>query len=173
MNLTIPVNRKRFPLLLVAGLFISVFLSRDFLIMKKEMPGFDGVLNEALLLPIIVLLNIFTLVALVEYIKTLFDKKAVLTINEDGIYDNLSIFSCGHIPWETIAAFDIVQVYNSDYLLVRLNNPELVLQRQNPVKRFVLKRYIKRWGTPCAISQKRITYNLHELRTLLLTQEKI
>ncbi len=108
-----------------------------------------------------------TIISLADYIKTLFDKNASLSISERGIDDNLSLFSCGEIPWNEILGAEIIKVFKTDMLIVHILDKEKYIARQKPIARLVLKRFLRKWGSPVVISAKRIDYDLQELKEVI------
>jgi len=172
MSLTIPVNRKRFPIVLVWSV-VSICAFTSLLIHPDYAFG-DTILNVLLCSVMIILFSFYTLITLIEYIKTLFNKNAVLKISETGIYDNLSIFSCGEIPWSDIEAVGIIKLsaLNADFLIIKMRDNAKYLTGKNFVKKYVLKRWIKKWGGPVVISEKRIDYNLQKLKDTILNLSK-
>jgi hypothetical protein len=42
---------------------------------------------------------------------------------------------------------------------------------KNIVQRYVLKRYIKKWGSPIVISEKRVDYKLDDIKQTILTKK--
>jgi hypothetical protein len=166
MNLVIPANKKRIPVALIIGLIICVLFFKFF---KNEV-GFD--FNRPLyfvqVISLMVIVAAFTFIALVEYIKTLFDKKASLTISENGITDNLSIFSCGEISWAEVIDIKIEKWLKKDALIIMLANPVDIFEKQNKLKRRALKSNLKKFGSPMVILETRINYNLQALKNKML-----
>lgn len=95
----------------------------------------------------------------------------MLQISDKGLNDNLSIFSCGEISWSDISGVEILKAIKADFLVVELFDTEKFLSDKNFVQRYVLKKYIKKWGSPIIISEKRVDYNLNELKHIILTQK--
>ena len=170
-NIKIPVNRKRFPVLLVVGLFFTVLIMTLLRLGGNVDPAEE--LTKRVIDSVILLIPLFyTCSALVEYMKTLFDKDAALFVSEKGIDDNLSVFSCGEISWSEISGVEIVQLLNMEILVVKLANPMDVINRQSILKRWILRRYVRQGRSPIMISEKKIDYNLHDLKNILTSHLK-
>jgi hypothetical protein len=166
----IPVNKKRFPFTFLLGCLTTTILVTTTLNISKHAndPSYD--LNIFLLaLGILSIYSIFfTLVAFADYLKTIFDSKAALIINDHGVYDNLSIFSVGQVPWKEIEYIQLTKVLKNDFLILVLTHPQLYIQKQSAYKRKVLKSFLKNFGSPVVISQKRINLNLKDVKDLIL-----
>jgi hypothetical protein len=165
MNIRIKPNKKRFPFGLVVGLLASIVL---YFAIKKVDPGVPWYYYTPAYIMLFIYAAIFTLLALANYLKSLLDNDAKLTISEIGVLDNLSIHSVGQIPWTDISGAYIRQLFNVDFLIVQVHNPEKYLLDKNIIKRYLLKKSLKRWKSPLVISAKGIEYDLQELKTIIL-----
>jgi hypothetical protein len=107
-----------------------------------------------------------TIIALVDYIKTIFDKNAALVLSDQTLEDRLSILSCGSVPWKEVSAVSLKKTkrFNFYFLVVTLTNDDKYLKDKNPLLRFVLRKYIKTYGGIIVISDKRIHYDIQKLR---------
>ena len=168
MSITIPVNRKRFPVVFVVStVLILPFIS---LLIHPEYTDLNIIVSALICGVMIILLSYYAIISFIDYIKTLFDKNAKLQISETGINDNLSIFSCGEIPWSDIEAVGIIKIpaYNADFLVIKMRDNQKYLTGKNLIKKLVLKRFIKKFGGPVLISENRIDYNLQKLKDTIL-----
>jgi len=114
----------------------------------------------------------YAVIAFIEYLKTKFDKDAMLTISDYGIDDNLSIFSCGKIPWVDIKGATILKVAKTEFLVVNLHNNEKYLSDKNFIQKRVLRGFIKKSGSPVLISQYRVDYNLNDIKYLIMEHKQ-
>ena len=173
--MTIPANKKRFPIVFLGGLIVSVLL---FILIVDTVKHFnDEGYNNSIYLGAFIGLSVWvlalTIFAFLEYIKTVFDKNAVLTISENGINDNLSIFSVGNISWTDITDIKIKTALKTDFLVIGVTYPQSFIDKNSKLKQRPLKSFLKKFGSPIVISQKRIDYNLTDLKEILLrTQPK-
>ena len=165
MNIKIPANKKRVPTVFFIGL-IACF------IFWFAIKGGNGDIPWYYYLPAYVALFtyafFFTALSLFDYLKTLLDKNAMLIISDTELYDNLSIFSCGKISWKDISTIEILKIYGADFLIVKLLDNEKYLGDKNFIQRLILKKYIKKWGSPVVISGRRIDYDLNKLKEIIL-----
>jgi hypothetical protein len=169
--MNIPVNRKRFPIAMIWGIAFVVLLV--FLIIRTPLyfnadeyfqkfnwiMFYIGLLFWALLI---------TSLSAADYLKTVFDKNAQLSISEAGIDDNLSIFSLGSIDWSDITEIEIKNSLRFQYLVIELRDPESLIRKQNIFKRRTLKSFLRRFGSPVVISQKRVNFDLKKLKDEML-----
>lgn len=166
MNIIIPVNRKRFPIVLVVSLIgtIVVAILIRYLVDHNYLPY--GWMNWLFVGGPLY----YFLVSLAEYVKTLFDKNAGLRITDEGIDDNLSIFSCGKVPWSEIEGIAVHRAMKTRFLAIRVKDAAGLVARQAAWKKHVLNKFIRRWGSPIIVSEKRVTTDLEQLLHTLVEQ---
>jgi hypothetical protein len=100
--------------------------------------------------------------------KKLGDKQLGLTITDDGIMDNSSGVSAGHIFWSDVSAIKVAEVFNQKFLMLVVDNPEQYISRQsNAVKRKAMQMNFKMYGSPISISANGLQCNFQELKTIL------
>lgn len=165
-KLVIPAKRKRFPTILVASILATLILV--LILLKVDTTGIllGGAMNWVFVIPWVYII----LLTLADYLKTLFDKSAMLVVSDTGLEDSLSIFSCGHIPWTSITGAEIRRALNTDFLMVTIANPAQVIAGKGFWKKYTLNRYMKRYGTPIVLSQSRIEYDVKSLHDLILNE---
>ena len=166
MEIIIPVNKKRFPV----QLFICTLIAMALCVYFYYSGSFT--LNPYSPITILVVLLIFVIRYIIvlakEYLRLRFDRKAGFTITESGIIDNITFVSMGKIPWDDIDDIALDKYRGMDILLIGITDPNKYSSGMRPMCRAVFNQYIKKWNTPLVISEKRIDYNLENLRDLLL-----
>lgn len=168
MNISIPINRKRFPSAVVAYLLATILFVFNLFYRWDALGGGSPGPTDWLIRIIPIGFALFmTIISLADYIKTLFDKNASLSISERGIDDNLSLFSCREIAWNEILGAEVIKVFRTDMLIIHILDREKHIARQKPITRMVLKKFIRKWGSPVVISAKRIDYDLQELKEVI------
>lgn len=105
-------------------------------------------------------------------LRKLFDKKAGLILDEQGIVDNSSGVSVGLIYWNDVTDIKVEQVMSTRFLLIFLANPEKYFENANVFKRKMMKANIKMYGTPISISSNALAYNFDELSKTINAQFK-
>ena len=171
MDIRIPINRTRFPVILMVSISLTIILTVNLIYSKTENMAMHGFFNWIFNSIVLIVPLFYTIISLTEYIKTRFDKSAMLKISDTGLNDNLSIFSCGEISWSEISGVEILEAFKADFLVVKVFDPGKFLIDKNFVQRYILKKYIKKWGSPVVISEKRVNYNLKELKQIILNQK--
>jgi hypothetical protein len=167
MEIKIPSNKYEFPLAALLGLVLAVILGliiQNYL-QDRSSPYFY--LNLVALFVWLIYVVTMTSLAFLNYFRRLIDDKAVLTIDDDGIHDKLSLLSCGDIPWSVITRSEIRYKFRQKLLVVSVRDPEQFLARKNFILRKISRRLVKRIGTPVVISQKTIAYDIDELHTII------
>jgi hypothetical protein len=107
------------------------------------------------------------------FAKKLFDKKPGLVIDENGIYDNTSIFNFGLIPWTDISKIYERTVQTSfaskqRFVTIGLADPDKYISREtNLLKRKILAANAKNYGSPIHISTNGLKTNNNDLLKLL------
>lgn len=105
-------------------------------------------------------------------LRKLFDKKAGLILDEEGIVDNSSGVSIGLINWADITDIKTEQVMSTKFILIHLSAPEKYLERANVFKRKMMRANIKMYGTPISISSNALEYDFEELQKTIAAQFK-
>jgi len=162
----IPINRKRVPTVLVVSILLSfgfghvIFFPDD-----RSVIGSSNRIFFAILLPVLLL---YVVITFADFMKTKFDKNAGFGITETGVLDNLSLFSCGEILWSEISTAEMANMLGVHVLVIKVRNPHQFLTGKNLITRYMLKKYIKKWGSPIVVSEKRVNYDLNELKATIL-----
>jgi hypothetical protein len=168
MKIIIPANRKRFPLILVISFFLT--FGGAYNITREISEGLEKI--SYLTCAILLLPGFFFILSLFEFLKTRFDKNAVLIISDTGINDNLSIFSCGEIKWTDIWGVQIITSLNTDFLVIKVFDAMKYIKNKNFLQQYILKRLVRKTGSPIVISQFRIDYVLQELEQIIIAHKK-
>lgn len=172
MNIIVSIKRNRFPIVFAVSFLLTILFTLNLINSKTENMYMDGLFNWIFNSMILLVPLSYTIISLSEYIKTKFDKKASLIIADNGINDNLSIFSCGNISWTEISDVKTATVLKTNFLVVLLTNPVSFIEKQNIFKRKILKSYFKKFGSPIVVSQKRINYDVNDLKAVLLEAKR-
>jgi hypothetical protein len=165
----IPADRKKVPGAMIVGLLLCAFSIYRVIVDRNE----TSVYGPTAVLSYVVLFlfaAFFSLRLLADYLKTCFDSRATLVINDIGIVDNLSIFSCGELEWSEMAAIRLDRRIDDELLVILVRNPGALIDKQKRWKRVVLKSFLKKYGSPVIITQKKVSPRLSDLSDLLLSQ---
>ncbi len=162
-NIVIPARRSRIPVPFFIGIFASAFFLFLFITDDRSLPFFY---LRAFYLVLLGYSCTISIISLLDYLKTIFDKNASLVLSDKTLEDHLSILSCGSIPWEDVSGVTIKKSKRFDlhFLVVTLTDDNKYLKNKNPVLRFVLKKYIRNFGGIMVISDKRIRYDIQKLK---------
>jgi hypothetical protein len=162
-NIVIPARKSRIPVLFFVGLLASVLFLYLYITDDRSLPFFY---LRAFYLVLFGYAGTLTIISLLDYIKTIFDKNAVLVLSDKTMDDHLSILSCGSVPWEDVQDVIIKKAkrLNVYFLVVTLTDDEKYLKNKNPVLRFFLKKYVRIYGGIVVISDQRIRYDLEQLK---------
>ena len=101
------------------------------------------------------------------------DHKPGLIIEENGLTDNSSGMSAGHIPWSDVENFSIMEVHRQKLIMLYVKNPQEYINRQtNFLKRKTMQLNHKMYGTPISISTNPLKTTVDELVALLVDKHK-
>ena len=104
-------------------------------------------------------------------IRKLFDNKAGLIINENGITDNSNASSIGLIEWNDILEIKTKQVMSTKFLLIVVENPEKYIEKaKSGMKARLMKTNMKMYGTPLSITSNTLNYDFERLEKLINTE---
>lgn len=166
MNIIIRANRKRFPIVFVISLMLAI--GGGINITRGLRHSDEGIYWWTYL--ILLAPSFFCIISLLEFIKTRFDKNAVFKISDKGLEDNLSIFSCGNIPWADIKNVQLRKAFGANFLIVGLLDNKKYISGKNFVIKHILGSWVKKWGSPVVISEQRVNYNLQKLEEIISHQ---
>jgi hypothetical protein len=169
MDIIVTTNKKRIPIAFLIGLLASIIFYMAISNNHDDVPWYYYLPAYIVLF---IYAFIFTLITLFEYVRTMLDKNAILKISNEELYDNLGIFSCGKISWSDLTNVEIVEAYKANFLVVKLSHNSKYMHDKNFIQRYVLNKWIKKWGSPIVISEKRINYNLYKLKDIILEHKK-
>lgn len=119
----------------------------------------------------IVGLTFFGLATILLFIK-LFDKKPGVIINNESITDNSNFSSVGLINWSDITSIETKRVVSTDFLLLKVKNPEKYINKVNSLKRMVLRKNLETYGTPITITSVGLQCSFNELKEIILDSYK-
>lgn len=155
MSIVIPINKHRFPIVFIISFFLTISAGLNLIYTKTENIYLNGLFNWIINGLILAILLFYMTITLLDYIKTRFDKKAMLKITDKELFDNLSIFSCGCIARSDISDVQILKSFKVDFLVIKLVNANKYLAKQNFIKRFVLKKIYQKMGKSCCYFRKK------------------
>jgi hypothetical protein len=84
-------------------------------------------------------------------------------INEEGIFDNASLFGAGMIRWEEIESMFIYKIMDNPFLGIIPVSLETILARQSSIKRFFFKMNKGMTQAPFAIPESVLPMSVEEL----------
>ena len=171
-NISIPINRKRFPFILIIGILLLVLLGKNIFYSNSFQFVLDELLAWIFKTTIFFLLFFYTSISLASYVKVVFDKNANLVINDIGLVDNTSIFSCGEILWVDVLDVTLKKGFNVQYLIIKLKDPEKFISGKNFIKKYFLNNRIKKIGTPLLIPSAHLMCNLDVLKEIIVERIK-
>lgn len=100
--------------------------------------------------------------------KKLFDKKAGIIIDSNGIMDNSSATSVGLIKWNDITGIKIKRVITTKFLLISVSNPEeYIAKSKSKMTSKLMRQNMKISGTPINITSSALKYNFKELEKIV------
>ncbi|KPE51059.1 STM3941 family protein [Chryseobacterium indologenes] len=101
-------------------------------------------------------------------LRMLLMKENNLILDKNGITDNSSYSSVGMIDWKDITSIKSIDVMSTKFLIINLKDPNKYLISQNSIKRKLLERTFKTYGTPIAISSNALKCSFKELEQTIL-----
>ncbi len=104
-------------------------------------------------------------------IRKLFDSKAGLIFDQNGIIDNSSGTSVGLIEWADIQGIDTLQIASSKFIILITNQPEKYIARaRNSFAKRAMKANYQMYGSPICISSNALKIRFAELQTLMVDE---
>jgi hypothetical protein len=144
-----------------AGYYFNAATGR-FIFLTPELIQFIGVVGI-----------LFFGAAVIYGIRKLFDKKAGLIIDSNGITDNSSASSIGLIEWNDISEIRTKQVMSTKFLLIDIVNPEKYIGKaKNGFQAKLMKANMNMYETPLSITSNTLKYDFGELEKLIRNEFK-
>lgn len=156
-TLEIPINKFR--IIVLAILFILSILLGVGLTYYLYLDG-----NYSLKL-IIVLLAATPILLFVLWfsIKKIIDKRPGLVLDSRGILDTVNLTEIGIVSWSTITNVSLVKHQFSHFLIVQVQNNDMILSRLSGFKKNMAKNNIEKFGTPFIINVSNLKFDKLEL----------
>ncbi|MDB5285022.1 MAG: hypothetical protein JWO06_4097 [Bacteroidota bacterium] len=100
-------------------------------------------------------------------IKRLLRKTPVISVSDEGIYDNSTSFSAGFISWADVTEIKAAGGLMEKFLIFSLRNPEDYLNKLEGFKRRLAEANFKRYGTPVIIATNQLSRSYKDIRKLI------
>ncbi len=127
--------------------------------------------NPQLILIIGIIAALFFGLTTIFLIRKLFDRKAGLTFDQNGIIDNSSGTSVGRIHWVDIQGIDTLQIASTKFVLLITNQPEKYIARaRNSLAKRAMKANYKIYGSPLCISSNALKIKFKDLHRLVVQE---
>lgn len=76
----------------------------------------------------------------------------VFYVDADGIFDDSSYVSPGHLSWEEVKDISLVKVGRQYFIVVAVNDADAVINRYGKFKQVLVRANLRRYGSPVLIS---------------------
>ncbi len=165
-KIEIPLSKKKI-LLLFIGATIFVILGILFIIIPETFISTIFINSEIIIIVGIVSVLFFGLCAVFAG-KKLFENKAGLTIDDNGITDNTNATSIGLIEWEDITGIEILQIMSTKILMLMTDRPEKYINKaKNGISKRAMKANHKMYGSPLSIISNTLKIKFKDLEILI------
>lgn len=112
----------------------------------------------------IVLFSFFALAGIYLTLKA-FKNSNTVKVNKDGIFNKTN--SMGLIEWKFITDFEILTAMGNQFLVIKINDHEKLLNEMSRFARTLMKTNIKKFGSPVIIASNEFNESLDEVKTKL------
>lgn len=165
-QIEIPLSKSKLVKLIVVSLvFIIIGI---WLITKPPTIG-NPILGNSTLIFIVGASSILMFgTMLIFLIKKIFDKKPGLIISDNGMLDNMSLFSAGYIPWSDVIEIKEILIKKQKMMNVVVKDPQDYIKKQKNglTKKFLQMNYDAS-GMVIGISDVSLQCSYSELKDLL------
>ena len=168
-KIQIPLSKRK-NILMLLGTTLFTILGCIF-IMRPEIFISIRHSNELMIQVIGVLATTFFGLAAVYGIVKLFDKKAGLIVDENGITDNTNATSAGLILWEDIISIEKATEASQRFLIVHIANPEKYIQKaKGKFRQMAMRANYKLYGSPISIIAHSLQISVDDLEIMLQSE---
>jgi hypothetical protein len=164
MSTEIFPNKKMIPTGLIICIFVCALSFLGFEKIKVS-NSIDQTYIRYLMISLFILGIYYGTISLFGYLRFLFSSKAKITIDKEGITDNLTLVSFGKIEWREVKNIRIENAYNFKFLVIEIANPESFLNKQPRRKQKMLKSVLKKFGSPTVIPGNKINCSLESVES--------
>ena len=91
---------------------------------------------------------------LLKGVINFFDKRPGLVLNSAGI----AIENTPPILWHTITKVEILKIQRTEFLMIRVNNPEELMGNAGALKKLTMQSNLKLYGAPVGISTLKCSF---------------
>jgi len=168
-KIEIPLSKVKITFILTgAVIFIGLSI---FLIIRPELLLSSLFSNKSILRIIGIAAVIYFGSYPIFIARKLFDKKAGLTIDENGIMDNSGYTSVGIIEWQDITGIRRVKAASNKILVIQTDVPDKYIGRAKYfISKRAMKENLKSYGSPLVITSKALKIKFNELENLIKTE---
>lgn len=110
--------------------------------------------------------------AFLFFIPRLLGRKASLFMNEEGIIDDSSYVSAGAIRWDEIEDIGITEYSGQRWISIKLYDPQGFVQKQPPLKRWLMNLNNALVDAPIHISQEMLSVPLGRFYEMIVEKWK-
>lgn len=105
--------------------------------------------------------------SLLFFLIKLMDRKPGLILDQEGLVDNADVLNAGRINWDNMVSVEPKQSMGQQILLLKLHEPEQVLQAQPWIKKIFMQ--WNQWihGTPVTLSSAALEMDQEKLLELI------
>ena len=168
-NIEIPFSKTNVAILFMGSIGFML-LGISFLIFPQLLPF--AIFSEPEIFWIIGIMSIvFFGVSAVLIAPKLFDRKAGLQINDQGIVDNTNLASIGLIEWDDIRSVKMRKVASARILMLLTDQPNKYIDKaKNGISKRTMQANYKMYGSPLAITASALQMNFADLEQLVLSE---
>lgn len=161
--MTFQLSKNKIILLLI-GAIVFVLLGL-FMFLNAEKVGNGTFLRTPFQVKFWGVLSVlFFGVAVIYFIKKIFEKKPGLLLDNQGITDNSSAITIGFVLWKDVHYIEIINVMGQEMIAVYLKDEnQYLLKVKNPIKKWLLKTNSQYFGGMLNISANALNVNTAEL----------
>ena len=163
MNFEVSTNKKRLPLTPIIGICFCILMY--FTIGSISDTDSEKMGKYYLFISLLLVVSYFTIIAAWDYLRSVFDSKAKLTICDEGLIDTLSVVSCGKVGWNEITGVEVKNAFNKSFLVINVKDPFKIINAHTKWRQRPLKGLLKRFGSPVVISQNRVGSSIEEIKS--------
>ncbi|KPE48939.1 STM3941 family protein [Chryseobacterium indologenes] len=107
-----------------------------------------------------------------EFAKKLFDKNAMVFIDNKGVIDKVNILDYPFINWKDTLKIEECNINNIPHLKVFINNPQEYINQKKGFKKWILNHNYKKYQTPILLNSIYLSCSFDNYKKNILTSYK-
>lgn len=154
-------------ILIILVLFVILLLGIAFVLNPNKY--LSVVTKNGIIVFIIGLVAIlFSMFLIILFLMKLLDRKSIFLINNEGIYDGVSILNYPFIKWQDVIGIEEYDIKNIPHLKISLKNPTIYINKKSGFLKWVLNYNYNTYQSPIVLNSTYLSCSFNDFKKAIL-----